>query len=445
MISSNIRDRYRPQCPIGRGAYGEVFKAEVVPTGEIVAVKHLKLREPKKEDVKTGDEKKGEPEKKKKKIEINGSLIQCSIRELSFLGSLRHPNIVTFLRSFSDLDNLYLEFECVDADLFRYQHVHQTAAGKRPAPLPLHLIKWLIYQLFSAIAFIHSRSVIHRDIKPQNLLLSADGSLKLCDFGMARSMELNLSTLSSNVVTLWYRAPEVLLGCKTYGYPIDVWSCGCILGELSAGRVLFQGENEVNQLQLIMDYLGPFTDSAYPGISSSPLFSVLPKPRTPARQLNRTTLGQTLGRDGVDLFQKCMQYNPAARITADQALKHHFFADIMVCKRSLTLPLYRCSSSDPSGSKSATAHTSSMGQSQALAQPDPVSSTKMPVPPTTAPATNGISQSVNISDSTMSGPQTTTASAVQGMTQSGLVSCSTMYGPPTTTAPGMSSLTQSVS
>ena len=282
---------------------------------------------------------------------------------------------------------------------------------------------------------------------------------------MARSMELNLAALSSNVVTLWYRAPEVLLGYQSYGYPIDVWSCGCIMGELAAGRVLFPGENEISQLQLIMDYLGPFTDSAYPGISSSPSFSLLPKPRTPARQLNRTTLGQTLGRDGVDLFQKCMQYNPETRITAAQALQHDFFADMMVSMRSLKFPLYRCSSPNLQGSQSAAACTSS---STSQSHPVPVSSTKMPDPPTTSVASHAIPRSVHLLSSTTSGFQTTTVSSIQGMTQpvsvlstkiavppttsvashaipqSVHLSGSAMSGPPTTTASGILGLTQTV-
>jgi len=441
-MSSRIQDRYTLLGLLGRGAYGSVFKATVRSTGETVAVKHLKLRDAKKPETKTEVAQK-EPAEKKKKIEIDGSLIQCSIRELSFLGRLRHQNIVKFLRSFSDLDNLYLEFEYVDTDLSQYQSAYRESLGS--VPLPLLLIKWLVYQLFCAIDYIHSCSVIHRDIKPQNLLLSSDGSLKLCDFGMSRSMELNLSRLSLNVVTLWYRAPEILLGFNTYGYPIDVWSCGCILGELSAGRILFTGENETNQLQLIIDYLGPFTDSNFPGITSSPLFSTLPKPRSPARELINSRLGQTLGREGVDLFQRCMQYNPGTRITAAQALHHPFFADVEDCRRSLNLPIYRHASTKPPASQSDTASTSSTGPAQVQPRPVPVSS-KLPDPlPTTAPATHAVTQSVHVSDTSMAGPQTSMASVVHGMANSGLVSGSTMPGPPTTTSSVIPRMMQSVS
>lgn len=155
---------------------------------------------------------------------------------------------------------LYLVFEHVDQDLNAYLE-------RCPPPgLGAEKIKDLMWQILCGVDFLHSHRIVHRDIKPQNILLSNDGTLKLADFGLARIYDFN-ALLTSTVVTLWYRAPEVLLG-TTYATPVDMWSVGCIFAELFTRKPLFPGQYEVDQLAKIFEMLGTPSESEWPDDSA---------------------------------------------------------------------------------------------------------------------------------------------------------------------------------
>lgn len=149
-----------------------------------------------------------------------------AIREISLLKELNHPNIVKLLDVIHTENKLYLVFEFLHQDLKKFMDASALTG------IPLPLIKSYLFQLLQGLAFCHSHRVLHRDLKPQNLLINAEGSIKLADFGLARAFGVPVRTYTHEVVTLWYRAPEILLGCKYYSTAVDIWSLGCIFAEM---------------------------------------------------------------------------------------------------------------------------------------------------------------------------------------------------------------------
>ena len=204
---------------IGEGTYGVVYKARVRSTGEILALKRIRLEQ----------EEEGVP--------------STAIREISLLKELRHENIVKLVDVVHLEKKLYLVFEYLDLDLKKHMDSSPHISNDRM------VIKGYVYQMCAGIAFCHSHRVLHRDLKPQNLLIDTEtNSLKLADFGLARAFAIPLRAYTHEVVTLWYRAPEILLGAKQYSTPVDVWSIGCIFAEMINQSPLFPGDSEIDQL-----------------------------------------------------------------------------------------------------------------------------------------------------------------------------------------------------
>jgi serine/threonine protein kinase len=138
--------------------------------------------------------------------------------------------------------------------------------------MSMNNIRLFLFQLLRGLEYCHKRKILHRDLKPQNLLISTTGDLKLADFGLARAKSVPSKTYSNEVVTLWYRPPDVLLGCVKYGPTIDMWGTGCIFYEMTAGRPLFPGSTVEEELTLIWKVLGTPTEETWPGITSNPEF-----------------------------------------------------------------------------------------------------------------------------------------------------------------------------
>lgn len=190
------------------------------------------------------------------------------------------------------------------------------------------ILKSFLYQLLTGIAYCHHHRVLHRDLKPQNLLINREGELKLADFGLARAFGIPVRSYTHEVVTLWYRAPDVLLGYRKYSTPVDIWSIGCIFAEMVNGRALFTGTSDSTQLEAIFKNLGTPTDATMPGLSELPewkrgeAFGQYAKPSTLAG------LVPQLGEDGVHLLESMLEYDPARRITAQEARRHVFFNDL---------------------------------------------------------------------------------------------------------------------
>ncbi|KAJ6926967.1 hypothetical protein NC651_011152 [Populus alba x Populus x berolinensis] len=212
-------DQYEKVEKIGEGTYGVVYKARDRVTNETIALKKIRLEQ----------EDEGVP--------------STAIREISLLKEMQHGNIVRLQDVVHSEKRLYLVFEYLDLDLKKHMDSSPEFA-KDP-----RLVKTFLYQILRGIAYCHSHRVLHRDLKPQNLLIDRrTNALKLADFGLARAFGIPVRTFTHEVVTLWYRAPEILLGSRHYSTPVDVWSVGCIFAEMVNQKPLFPGDSEIDEL-----------------------------------------------------------------------------------------------------------------------------------------------------------------------------------------------------
>ncbi|GMT24095.1 hypothetical protein PFISCL1PPCAC_15392, partial [Pristionchus fissidentatus] len=283
-------ETYEKLDKLGEGTYATVFRGRSLLTMKFVALKEIRL-----------EQEEGAP---------------CTaIREVSLLRNLRHANVVT-LHDIIHTDRiLTLVFEYVDRDLKQYMD------GVR-GHLSLYNVRLFLVQLLRGLTYCHQRRVLHRDLKPQNLLITARGELKLADFGLARSKSVPTKTYSNEVVTLWYRPPDVLLGSTDYSTHIDMWGVGCILYEMSAGRALFPGSTPEEQLGLIFRTLGSPDPIRHRSICAhktyEPYASRNYRPDSIAAQLPR------MDTQGIDLLIKFLQYEGVDRISCRSALDHPF-------------------------------------------------------------------------------------------------------------------------
>jgi len=278
---------------IGEGTYGVVYKGKNKKTGQIVAMKKIRLE----------SEDEGIP--------------STAIREISLLKELQHPNIVSLEDVLMEESRLYLIFEFLSMDLKKY--LDSLGTNKL---METNLVRSYLYQITRAILFCHQRRVLHRDLKPQNLLIDKNGIIKVADFGLGRAFGVPVRVYTHEVVTLWYRAPEVLLGSTRYSCPIDMWSIGCIFAEMATKKPLFQGDSEIDQLFRIFRVLKTPTEDIWPGVSQLPDYKAT-FPNWVHNDL--TSHAKNIDEDGLDLLQKMLTYDPRSRISAKTALLHPFF------------------------------------------------------------------------------------------------------------------------
>ncbi|KAF2644754.1 Pkinase-domain-containing protein [Massarina eburnea CBS 473.64] len=245
-----------------------------------------------------------------------------ALREIAILQRARHTNIVDLREVLTGTspNEVVLVMEFLEHDLKTLQeNIHDPFAPSE--------VKTLLKQLTSALSFLHTNSILHRDLKTSNILLSNRGHLKIADFGMARYIPPPQSPLTQLVVTLWYRAPELLLGTENYGTEIDMWSLGCIFAELLLREPILQGKNEVDQLSKIFDLCGLPTDKSWPEFWRLPNAKSLKIPRdagTKATGQIRTKF-PLLDSVGVDLLSSLLSLNPEHRLTAEEVLQHSYF------------------------------------------------------------------------------------------------------------------------
>lgn len=287
-------DNYVKLEKVGEGTYGVVYKARNQNDGKIVALKKIRL----------DSEDEGVP--------------STAIREISLLKELKHDNIVRLLDIVHMDAKLYLIFEFLDLDLKKYMSSQSFGLNKA-------LIKSYMHQLVRGVSYCHKHRVLHRDLKPQNLLIDQQGMLKLADFGLARAFGIPLRSYTHEVVTLWYRSPEILLGSKMYSTSIDVWSVGCIFAEMCLAHPFFPGDSEIDEIFRIFRTLGTPNEEVWPGVSLLPDY----KPNFPSwPPVDLKTVLPSLEPEGVDLLSRMLTYNPSARISAKRALNHPYFTGV---------------------------------------------------------------------------------------------------------------------
>lgn len=287
-------ERYERLEKLGEGTYGIVYKAKDTLTNETVALKKIRLE----------NEEEGMP--------------STAMREISILKELNHQNIVLLKDViYVPADKkLNIIFEFVEQDLKKF--LNQNKHNLTP-----HIIKRFMYQLIQGILHCHQRRIIHRDLKPQNLLVDPrTHTIKLADFGLARAFSVPIRTLTHEIETLWYRAPEVLLGQKEYALGVDMWAIGCIFAELVEKKPLFQGDSEIDQIFKIFQFHGTPNNSTWAGVTNLPDFkSTFPrfKQAVPEQVLSN------FDPVALDLLQKLIAIDPARRINAKEAIAHPYF------------------------------------------------------------------------------------------------------------------------
>jgi len=289
--------KYEVLEKLGEGTYGSVFKAREKRTGGAFAMKIMKL----------GSGEDGVP--------------STAIREIAVLKELSHVNVVRLLDVFCKPAKLVLVFEYLENDLKKYM---KTLGGR----LTPAIVKSLAFQLCRGLEFCHASRIIHRDLKPQNLLIDNRLHMKIADFGLARAFSLPLPIYTHEVVTVWYRPPEILLGSQLYSIPVDTWGVGCILAEMATGLPLFCGDSEIDTIFKVFQKLGTPTEEIWPGLSALPDFKpTFPKWPTRSWASIRNTKAQ-VGTEGIDLLENLLVYDPQKRLSARHALNHVYFKDV---------------------------------------------------------------------------------------------------------------------
>ncbi|KAK3142231.1 hypothetical protein QOZ80_4BG0343930 [Eleusine coracana subsp. coracana] len=309
-------DEFERLNKINEGTYGVVYRARDKRTGEIVALKKVKMEK----------EREGFP--------------LTSLREINILLSFHHPSIVDVKEVVvgSSLDSIFMVMEYMEHDL---KGVMETMKQ----PYTQSEVKCLMLQLLEGVKYLHDNWVLHRDLKTSNLLLNNRGELKICDFGLSRQYGSPLKPYTQLVVTLWYRAPELLLGTKEYSTAIDMWSVGCIMAELLAKEPLFNGKNELEQLDKIFRTLGTPNEKIWPGYSKLPGVKVNFVKQPYNRLRDKFPAASFSGRPilseaGFDLLNSLLTYDPDKRISADEALQHKWFSEVPLPKSRDFMPTF---------------------------------------------------------------------------------------------------------
>jgi serine/threonine protein kinase len=289
-------ENFIKQEKLGEGTYGVVYKAIDKRTGEIVALKRVRI------------------DHEEEGIPVN------SVREISALRKLHHPNIIELREVIHSSEKLTLVFEYMDSDLRRYLELNRTGIASP-------VLKSYFYQILSGLYYCHSHRIMHRDIKPANLLLNKTGSIKLADFGLARPFSLPLRTYTHEVITLWYRSPEILLGDKDTPYYVnaDIWSTGCVFVEMLLRKPLFRGDSQIDQLFSIFRILGTPNENNFPGVTGFASFSDT-FPKWAGKPLAKVL--PDAEPELADLISKMLLYDPKKRISARAALEHPYFNGI---------------------------------------------------------------------------------------------------------------------
>lgn len=318
-IEPHILRKFEIIQKLGKGAYGIVWKAIDRKMKQVVALK------------KVFD------------AFHNATDAQRTFREVMFLQELNgHENIIRLLNIIKAENNkdLYLVFDFMETDLH--------AVIRANILEEIHK-KYIVYQTLKAIKYIHSGDLIHRDLKPSNILLNSECLVKVADFGLARSVALNEEDgtdpiLTEYVATRWYRAPEILLGSHKYTKAVDMWSVGCILGELIIGKACFPGTSTLNQIERVLELTGKPKMEDILSIESALAENIINSINI-SKKRSFQNFFPGANEDALDLIQKMLTFNPKNRYTVDDALKHRYVKDFscpeeeIVCPGSIKIPI----------------------------------------------------------------------------------------------------------
>lgn len=378
---TRVTERYRIVGFISSGTYGRVYKATAKnhPSSSQAADNGLPLSSVR--DKPLGLQvaiKKFKPDKEGEQVSYTG-ISQSAIREMSLCAELRHANVIRLVETLLEDKCIYMVFEYAEHDLLQIIHHHTTQPPGPRRPIPPTVVKSLLFQLLNGCYYLHTSWVLHRDLKPANIMVTDGGKVKIGDLGLARRFDKPLASLFGGdkvVVTIWYRAPELILGSYHYTPAIDLWAIGCIFAELLSLRPIFKGEEakmdskktvpfQRNQMQKIVEIMGMPTKERWPLITSMPDYSQLSTVRPPdhhhhhhhshhssrsypsTSQLEKwyyNTINHagtsssssssnsnpsplsSLGAEGYKLLAGLLEYDPSKRLTAEQALQHPFFS-----------------------------------------------------------------------------------------------------------------------
>lgn len=287
----SVRHRYLKKRKVGEGTYAVVYESIDVQTGGRVALKKIKMT-------------------------AHGMGLDISaVRELHALPSLRHENIVELLDVYGSKKNLILVLAFYDADL-------EMLIKDRSIPFAPGDVKAWMLMILRALEYCHQRGLMHRDLKPNNLLIAGDGRLKLADFGLARAADFPRGPMTSQVVTRWYRPPELLFGARHYGPAVDIWAAGCIFAELMLRTPFVHAETDMGQLKIIFQALGTPREEDWPGMRLLPDYVAFPPQAKPPLK----GIFNAAPDDALDLLEAMLTFDPLRRIAAREALSHPYFS-----------------------------------------------------------------------------------------------------------------------
>lgn len=296
---NNENERYQLLEIIGRGTYGEVNRAIDLKFKQVVAIKTLR------------------------KFFYDEGIPAYALGEISCLKNFHHPNIVKMLDVIAKPSKLQLVFEYHRDSLSNY--IYPNTTNRLLTNLQ---IKFILYQILIGVCVMHQNQILHRDIKPDNILIDDGDIIKIADFGLSRIFYEPGRPYTPSVQTLWYRAPELLLGSRDYTMAIDMWSVGCIFYELVEKKVQFPGTEELSdQMLRIFRTLGTPTDRVWAGVSKLPLYSDKIPMFTASLCRDRID-NPELSNSGYELQMKMLRYDPNQRISCFEAVNHEYFSEL---------------------------------------------------------------------------------------------------------------------